>query len=67
MRKMSLLTRKFIDDNIKNNTASSSYPQRIIKPAATPENNTSTNEVLEKRSQTSNYYSCFNAKGKLFS
>ena len=32
MKKMSLRTRKFINDNIKINAAASSYPQRIVAP-----------------------------------
>jgi len=32
MRKVSLLTRKFINDNIKVNTTASSYPLRTISP-----------------------------------
>lgn len=33
MKKINLLTRKFINDNIKVNTAASSYPLRKIAPA----------------------------------
>jgi len=34
MKKMSLRTRQFINDNIKINAAASSYPQRVVSATA---------------------------------
>jgi len=60
MKKMSLLTRKFISDNIKNNAAISSYPKRIVAAQITPkiQKKDDTIELIKGTpSKVSNYYS----------
>jgi hypothetical protein len=56
MKKMSLRTRKFINDNIKINAAASSYPQRIVAPTVVKTKNVTevtldTNSPILNRSQ----------------
>jgi hypothetical protein len=65
MKKMSLLTQNFINDNIKNNAAISSYPQRIVAPKQIHEIQKKVNSielVKETAPKLSSFYPFFNTK-----
>ncbi|MBU2924241.1 hypothetical protein Q4506_10175 [Colwellia sp. 4_MG-2023] len=55
MKKMSLRTRQFINDNIKINAAASSYPQRIVAPGAVNNIIKATEPTLNSQSPTLNH------------
>jgi len=60
MKKMSPLTRKFINDNIKNNAAISSYPQRIVAAEVThniQKKDDKVELIKETHLRLSNFYS----------
>jgi hypothetical protein len=61
MKKISLLTRKFINYNIKVNTTTSSYPVRKVTstiPAPTDNKTESAQEI-----SMLNHYPCLNVEG----
>lgn len=52
MKRMNVLTRKFITDNIKANNTVSSYPVRTLVPATSTDNTTNSDNYLTRKKNT---------------